>query len=125
MEKVLIDTNILIGITRNQKAAEDVLVKMDGSAYCISDVVLSEMLDGARNKAEHAMLLDELTSKFEVLPFTPEVSEHFRQILTQGGHERGSYLADRLIAATAMAHGCALLTLNKKHFKGIRGLKLA
>ncbi|MBS1945723.1 MAG: type II toxin-antitoxin system VapC family toxin [Bacteroidetes bacterium] len=125
MEKILIDTNILIGITRNQKAAEDALAKMDGSAYCICDVVLSEMLDGARNKAEHAMLLDELTSKFEVLPFTPEVSEHFRQILTHGAHERGSYLADRLIAATAMAHDCALLTLNKKHFKGIRGLKLA
>lgn len=125
MEKILIDTNILIGITRGQKVAEDALAKVQGSVYCICDVVLSEMLDGARNKAEHAMLLDELTSKFEVLPFTAEVSDHFRQILTHGGHERGSYLADRLVASTAMAHGCALLTLNKKHFKGIKGLKLA
>lgn len=125
MEKVLIDTNILIGITRNQRAAENALAGVVGAAFCICDVVLSEMLDGARNKAEHAMLLDELTTKFEVLPFSAEVSERFRQILFHGGHERGSYLADRLIAATAMAHDCALLTLNKKHFKGIKGLRLA
>lgn len=125
MEKVLIDTNILIGITRNQKAADDALAKVEGAAFCICDVVLSEMLDGARNKAEHAMLLQELTTRFEVLPFTPEVSEQFRNILTHGGRERGSYLAGRLIAATAMAHECVLLTLNKKHFKGIAGLKLA
>lgn len=125
MEKILIDTNILIGITRGQEAAENALAKVEGSIYCICDVVLAEMLDGARNKAEHAMLLDELTSKFEVLPFTTEVSDHFRQILIHGGQERGSYLADRLIASTAMAHDCTLLTLNKKHFKGITGLRVA
>ena len=34
-------------------------------------------------------------------------------------------LADHLIAATALAHDVPLLTLNTKHFKGIRGLKLA
>lgn len=125
MEKALIDTNILIGITRGQKAAEVALHKVEGSQFFICDIVLSEMLDGARNKAEHAMLFKELTTRFELLPLTPDVSERFRGILVESGRERGSYLADRLIAATAMAHDCALLTLNQKHFKGIKGLKLA
>ena len=89
------------------------------------DIVLSEVLDGARNKAEHARVVKELSTRFEALPLTPEISVQFREILTYTGHERGSYLADHLIAAMAVAHNCALLTLNEKHFKAVKGLKLA
>lgn len=125
MEKVLIDTNILIGVTRNQVKAEEALRRVAGAQLVICDIVLSEVLDGARNKAEHSRVMKELNARFEVLPFIPEISLHFREILAYTGHERASYLADHLIAATAMAHNCALLTLNEKHFKGIKGLKLA
>lgn len=125
MEKVLIDTNILIGVARGQQAAEKALAGVQGCLFCICDVVLAEMLDGARTKSEHAMLFNELTTRFELLPLTPEVSAHFRANLAKGEAQRGSHLADHLIAAIAMAHDCALLTLNKKHFRGIRGLVLA
>ena len=37
----------------------------------------------------------------------------------------GVHFADLFIVATAMAHDCFLLTLNQKHVKGIKGLKLA
>ncbi|MEZ4808518.1 MAG: hypothetical protein R2815_13730 [Flavobacteriales bacterium] len=49
----------------------------------------------------------------------------FRWILEGHAKENGVHLADHLIAATAIAHNVPLLTLNAKHFKGIKGLQLA
>ena len=41
-------------------------------------------------------------------------------------HQRGLLIgdADILIAATALAHGCALCTNNTKHFSRVQGLQL-
>lgn len=125
MEAVLIDTSILVGITRNEPAADAALARIKGARQVICDVVLAEMLDGARNEAEHDRFFKYFTSTFEILPLTMEVSLCFRGILNASGKERGKHLADHVIAATALAHDIPLLTLNKKHFKGVKGLQLA
>ncbi len=83
------------------------------------------MLVGARNKKEDEATDRELTKQFHVLPLTMEIPQHFRSILSHDTITLGVHLADQLIAAAAMAQGCALLTLDQKHFKGIQGLKLA
>jgi predicted nucleic acid-binding protein len=59
-----------------------------------------------------------------VLPFTMEVSKCFRRILDDLDSGKDVHFADQLIAATALAHSVPLLTLNKKHFAGIKSLKL-
>ncbi|MFN9324932.1 MAG: type II toxin-antitoxin system VapC family toxin, partial [Flavobacteriales bacterium] len=66
-----------------------------------------------------------LSSNYHVLPFTMEVSMHFRELTKGAWKHRGAHISDHLIAATAMAHDCALLTLNRKDFEPIKGLKLA
>ena len=99
--------------------------RASGSSLVICDVVLAEILAGARNKAEYNRHHKELTTNFDILPFTMEVSQRFREILKHIAPEHHVHLADHLIAATAMAHDVPLLTLNKKHFKPIKGLKLA
>ncbi|HQV38673.1 MAG: PIN domain-containing protein [Flavobacteriales bacterium] len=125
METVLIDTSILVGLARNEAKADAALSRVNDALQVICDVVLSEMLDGARNEAEHDRIFLYLNKNFEILPLTMEVSVRFREILRSKGKDRGKNLADYLIAAIAIAHDIPLLTLNTKHFKGIKGLQLA
>lgn len=124
MEAVLIDTSILIGRMRREPGAFAASERVAGNQLVICDVVLAEILAGARNKAEFAKHHAELTGNFHVLPFTMEVSLKFREILAHIAPQHEVHLADHLIAATAMAHDVPLLTLNRKHFSAIKGLKL-
>ena len=125
METVLIDTNILIGRARREPRSLSALSRVDGSALAICDTVMAEVLSGVRNRAEFDATLRELDQHFHSLPLTIEVSRNFRAIIAHHARDHGVHFADYLIAATAIAHNVPLLTLNTKHFKGIKGLKLA
>ena len=124
METVLIDTNIIIGRIRNEARAMAALERASGSTLVLCDAVVAEVLAGTRNKAEYDATFRELNRNFHVLPFTMEVSQHFRHILAHVARDKGVHFADYLIAATAIAHDAALLTLNQKHFSPIVGLRL-
>ena len=125
METVLIDTSVIIGRMRKQPAAFEAFARIEGGAPVLCDLVVAEMLDGARNKTEHDRLWSELHGSFHVLPFSMEVSQVFRELSRQYEIMRDGRFGDVLIAATALAHGCALLTLNRKDFERIKGLRLA
>lgn len=125
MEAVLIDTNILIGRFRREPRSMAALARVSDISLVLCDTVVAELLSGSRNRAEYDALWKELRVQFHILPFTMEVSKVFRWILEGHAKENGVHLADHLIAATAIAHNVPLLTLNAKHFKGIKGLQLA
>ena len=125
METVLIDTNILIGRFRKEPRAMAALARVDGASLALCYAVAAELLSGARGKQEYDAMWQELNLSFQLLPFTMKVSVSFRDILAHHAREHGVHLADHLIAATAIAHNVPLLTLNTKHFKGIKGLQLA
>lgn len=125
MEAVLIDTSILVGRMRRQSAAFKASERIVDLRPVVCDVILAEILAGSRDRAEFDRNYLELTTKFHVLPFTMEVSVRFRAILSSISPQHQVHLADHLIAATAIAHDVPLLTLNTKHFKGIKGLRLA
>ena len=98
-------------------------VTEDEVYFC--DIVLAEILAGARNQHEYRTSLAHISRSYTILPITPEACERFREILATTGLAQGIHISDYLIAATAIAHDCSLLTLNKKHFVGIKGLRLA
>ena len=124
MEEVLIDTSVVIGRMRRQLHAFEAIDRLNGRTAVLCDMVVAEVLDGARTKAEHDRLCAELYDGFHVLPFTMEVSQVFRTLAQQYELMRGGRFGDLLIAATALAHDCALLTLNRKDFERVKGLKL-
>ena len=124
MAQVLIDSSVLIGVTRKQPQAIEALGRLKGEDPVLCDVVLAEVLAGARNEADFDRLYAYLTGTYKVLSFTMTVSMRFREVMLTVGKKRGIHLSDQLIAAIALAHDCPLLTLNKKHFAGIEGLRL-
>jgi len=124
MEAVLIDTSVLVGRMRRQPSAFKASERVADHQLVICDVVLAEILAGSINRAEFERNHRELTTKFHILPFTMEVSLHFRRILAGTAPSQRVHISDHLIAATALAHDVAILTLNTKHFKGINGLRL-
>jgi predicted nucleic acid-binding protein len=124
MATVLIDTSVIIGLARKEPAALDALARLEGHEPVICDLVLAEVVAGARNRKEGEHWFAHLSSNYHVLPFTIEVSSHFRELTKGAWRHRGAHISDHLIAATAMAHDCALLTLNRKDFEPIKGLKL-
>ncbi len=124
METVLTDTSVLIGRFRREARAMAALGRVAEHELALCDAVVAEVLAGTRNKGEFAATKSELFTNFKVLPFTEDVSIRFRAILDELEHGRDIHLADHLIAATALAHNVPLLTLNKKHFAGITGLKV-
>ena len=114
---VLIDSDILIEVSRGKNAA--VVAKWldlsnSNAAVLYSPISVAELWAGARPNEHHA-----LTNLFRALTCVP--------IEEQTGHLAGAYLrqyrrshsvevADALIAASAVASGAELWTRNHKHF---------
>jgi predicted nucleic acid-binding protein len=89
----------------------------------ISTVVLYEVELGTTRF--HRELWDNLLGELTVIPFRDAMAlvacEIKHQLKKQGNQIE---LADLFIAATAIANGLPLATLNRKHFDQIEGLKL-
>lgn len=124
MAQVLIDSSVLIGMTRRQQSAWDAMERSQGHDAVLCDVVIGEVLAGSRSRKEYDELYKYLTKTYHKLPFTLEVSERFIELVA--GEERLLHgkLSDFLIAATALAHNALLLTLNRKDFEKLKGVKL-
>jgi predicted nucleic acid-binding protein len=58
-----------------------------------------------------------------VLPFDASCAAGYRRILEKAGYSRRK-IADRMIAATALAHRLTLVTLNGADFTDVPGLDL-
>ena len=118
---ILLDTNILIEIYRDNVNIASIVDNMPDIAVC--DVVRAELFYGARNKRE----LQEITTDLEgltVLPLLPQISEIAVNLVKTYCLSHKLEFADALIAATAIIHNAELFTLNRKDFSYIPNLKL-
>lgn len=67
--------------------------------------------------------LDALLARLTVLPFDAEAAASYGRIVEVAGFSRRK-VADRMVAATALAHGLTLITMNGSDFSDIPGLSL-
>jgi tRNA(fMet)-specific endonuclease VapC len=124
--KFLLDTSVLIPLRDGDNATNDALAALEGS-FCTSAVVQVELEGGvARDSAEvelRRLMLDNLLSGLEVLPFDQKCAETYGKIVVTAGYSRRKIL-DRMIAAQALVAEATLVTLNPEDFCDIPGLKV-
>ncbi len=118
---MLIDTDVLIWVSRGKEQAIDYLNSID--RVLISDVTYMELIQGARNKRE-ADSIDQTLQEMNVirLPIHQGISDRAVKLVRSYFHSHSMQLADALIGATALEHTLELVTGNAKHFSVINGL---
>ena len=91
----------------------------------ISVVTQVELEGGVYAKPEFVAArrasLDILIETLIVLPFEDEALRAYARIVAEAGYARNRIL-DRMIAATALAHGLPLITINGADFRDVPGL---
>ena len=118
----LVDTDVLVDVSRNNQAAMDFLDQLDDS-WSMSIITALELLVGARNKKEVTQI-DQLVAVYSAIPLTTEIGNSSYGLLRQFAKSHGLRVFDSLIAATAIEENLTLLSRNKKHFQMIGNLKL-
>ncbi len=121
----MVDSSILIDYFRKTDKSKSKLVshfKKYDRLY-ISSVTEFEVINGATQ--EHLKFWDEMLSKFTILEFGGREARIAADNVRELKPKRKSIdKPDLFIAATAIANGLLLDTLNIKHFKEIDNLEL-
>jgi predicted nucleic acid-binding protein len=118
----LVDTDVLIDVSRNNEAAIDFLDQLADS-WSMSIITALELIVGARNKKEVSQI-DQLVAVYSAIPLSAEIGNSSYGLLRHFAKSHGLRVFDSLIAATAIEENLTLVTKNKKHFQMISSLKL-
>lgn len=128
---MILDTSVLIAAERRTIRFEAFLEKLGDEPVAMAAITASELLHGchwatdAGTRARRSAFVDSLLDIIPVLPFgLPEARRHAAlwADLVREGAMIGPH--DLLIAATALARGEALATLNHREFARVPGLRL-
>ena len=122
MEKIVLDTNILIEVL---KGNETIVQKLESSnfSFCISSITVMELYYGALNKAE-LFNLKKFVNLFTVIEVDENISSISTELIFEYAKSHNLTIPDSLIASTAISKNLKLYTLNLKDFKYIDGLML-
>jgi tRNA(fMet)-specific endonuclease VapC len=124
--RYLLDTNIVSDLVRrSQGRAAEHIREIGEARVCTSVIVAAELRYGAVQMGSQRLTaqLDAVLEALDILPFeTPADAVYgaIRARLEQAGQPIGAN--DLLIAAHALAAGCALVTDNESEFRRIEGL---
>ena len=117
MKAILIDSDILIEVSRARDAAVlanwDDLSRSDALLLC-SPVTVAEIWHGARTP-EHSAL-NALFAALTCVPIDAGIGRRAGEYLRLYAKSHGVELGDALIAATASIHGLTLWTRNRRHY---------
>lgn len=128
MSRYLLDTNIVSDLVRNpQGAAAQKIAEVGETAVCTSIIVAAELRYGAAKRASPRLTaqLEQVLAALQVLPFEAPGDEAYADLRTRleaAGTPIGAN--DLLIAAHALALGCAVVTDNTREFGRVDGLEV-
>jgi predicted nucleic acid-binding protein len=123
------DTSALIDFFKSDSSLKKVFDNLDG-VFCINDIVYLEFMIGLddmnKKHSKEEDDLDELIQKLEVYHLDKKSIKLARNIIwdmKRKGNLIGSF--DGVIAGIYLSNGVdKIITKNKKHFEGIKGLKV-
>lgn len=118
---MILDTDVLIWYMKGNKKAYSLVESLDG--FSISVVTYMELVQGMRNKRELQELRKAIKAwNARILYITEEISTRASLLVEKHFLNHSLYLADALIAATAITYSDTLCTGNQKHFNMITEL---
>jgi predicted nucleic acid-binding protein len=125
----LIDSNVLIDVSRGNSAAIKYVDRL-ADAWALSQVSAMELIVGARDK-RHLAMIDGFLSTYPVVPLSESIGAEAYRLLKSYAKSHGLHVFDSLVAASAIEVAASaiekdltLVTLNRKHYQMIDGLKL-
>jgi tRNA(fMet)-specific endonuclease VapC len=128
---LVLDTSVLVAAERRAIRFEALLESLGEEPVALAAITASELLHGCHRagdpgiRARRAAFVEALLGALPVLPFgLPEARRHAElwAELARTGSAIGPH--DLLIAATALAQGHALVTVNQREFGRVPGLRL-
>lgn len=127
MEKkiVLLDSSVLIEYFRKKDKEKTALYSLADSftRFAIPSIVEFEVFAGASGM--QLSFWEQMLQSMTVFPFDSDAARTAVSIMRQLKTRRITIdKADLFIAATAVANGLPLATLNRKHFSTIKGIDL-
>lgn len=123
MNKILLDTSVIIDFLRRKDRKQTLLFKLANEDLYISILVHTELYAGKSiwKKTTAKKALEKVLSELTILPLDIETSQKAGEI--KAYHHNAS-LIDCIIAATAQIHKLHLASFNMKDFAPIENLKL-
>ena len=128
---VMLDTSILVAAERQAIRIDPLLRSLGEEPVALAAITASELLHGCHRatdpgvRARRWAFVEGLLQAIPILPFGMAEARRHAELwadLTREGAAIGPY--DMLVGATALAHGYALVTLNRREFARVPGLKL-
>jgi len=125
--RFLLDTNILIALSKQRPGLADKLEGIPADTILLSSVVVAEIEYGiakSGRRQHNRRVFDALLSGFRVVPFDAAAARLYGPIrahLERRGRLIGPY--DLMIAAHAQAIDAVLVTDNTREFDRVAGLK--
>jgi tRNA(fMet)-specific endonuclease VapC len=125
----LVDSSIVIGLERRGQGLRELFTAAPDEALAIASITASELLVGAfradtsDRRQRRLAFVEAVFDRIPVVPFdlrAARVHAHVLAVLTASGRVIGPN--DLLIAASALAEGCAVLTENIREFERVPGL---
>lgn len=124
MDKIIVDSDILIDLSRGDERAVNWIKKYENSEKLVISVVTEiELLFGSRDKV-HLKTIKSFLSNFETIQLNETISLAAAHLVEKYCLSHRLQLPDAMIAATALVNGFDLATINKKDFRFIDGLTL-
>jgi len=124
----LVDANVLSEATKPEPAARVVeWLRRNERSIVVDPIILGEvrygilLLPRSARRTELERWFDQGVARIECLPFDAEVGQRWAQLLADLRRRgRPMSVKDSLIAASALAHDMAVVTLNQRDFEPAR-----
>lgn len=127
---LLIDADILIEAERGSFDLEAWLNSLGDEEIRLAAITMAELWHGVERasgarRERRRRFLERLFALFEPVPYTAMTAYHHARLwaeLESAGKMIGAH--DLILAAIAVERGDALATLNVRHFRSIKGLRV-
>ena len=122
VNKILADTSILIDLQKGEEQTIKPFEKYKDN-ISISRITACEFIYGSKNSKEKKINKDFLEA-LDTIEINEKISEYTYSLLDKYGLGMKFGISDALIASTAIVENLQFWTLNTRHFKRIKELKL-